>query len=145
MRTPTQKQWKTVIEKLYSVLPLSMQDGSGLSMYETEVNSPYHKCGTVHCLGGWYIIAHLREKAFNSELNYMLGAKQLANDLGFRHEFDLEIWAEYNPEIWGNMDGYRIFCSPSAFQNSNQGPAHDLADVIRHFEFVADNCKKIKP
>lgn len=147
MHTPTQKQWATVIEKLYSVLPMALQEEMGLDMMEVDVNQHGHKCGTVHCVGGWYSLGHWQHEAFRKggqSLDFRDGANALAKDLGFAMYSELSVWAHANREIWGNPAGGQLFAANQAYDHGN-GPAKDLADVIRHFEFVADNCKKVRP
>lgn len=145
MHTPTQKQWATVIEKLYSVLPFALQEGSGLDMGQSEVNRGWHACGTTHCVAGWYAVAHWKDAAFDNtvRLHYQHGADQLASDLGFKYRCDLVEWADKNFEIWGNVFGRNMFQISLAYTRKRKG-VKDLTDVIRHFEFVADNCKKVK-
>lgn len=141
MHTPTQAQWATVIEKLYSVLPFTLQEGSGLDMGEGFVNGE-HVCGTTHCLAGWYAIAHWKDKALDDKvyLDFRDGAKQLANDLGFKDRYQLMNWAEDNSAIWGNDRGRDMFHFRWAYGRGEE-VATSLADIINHFEFVADNCK----
>lgn len=144
MHTPTQKQWATVIEKLYSVLPFALQEGSRLEMGESCVNVCGYPCGTVHCVGGWYAIAHWQDKAMNGSaiLYFVHGAYKMARDLGFEYYQQFQDWAHSHSSVWGNNYGHNMFYAPEAYDHGN-GPAKELADVIRHFEFVADNCKAL--
>jgi hypothetical protein len=74
----------------------------------------------------------------------------LAIFLGFKHEYELDmwdeknpikIWAEDNPEIWGNNFGGEIFSSQSAFNNDlDKALAH--RDIIEHWKQVLANIEK---
>lgn len=140
MITPTQKQWQTVIDKLYSVLPLTFEPGARLDMQEYHVNND-HKCGTVHCVGGWYAVAHYQERAFDQAeyLSYAVGAYQMAIDLGFSSIYTLKCWANFHSILWGNNAGDGMFSESRAYDHGN-GPAKSLEDIIHHFEFVKDKC-----
>ena len=143
MHTPTQKQWQTVIDKLYSILPFTFESKYHLDISEAAVNNGWHQCGTVHCVGGWYAIASYKEDAFDRKeiLSYSDGTAEMARDLGFENEIDLEFWAGENYKLWGNSYGLHLFYKRDAYDHGN-GPAKSITDVIHHFEFVKQNCKK---
>lgn len=151
MHIPSQKQWQTIIDKLYSVLPLALdyEANTGeraLNMLECDVNDDRHECGTVHCVGGWYAIAHYKERVYKKQVvvNFFHGADLLAGALGFDSAFQdgytMQQWIHKHQTLWGNC-GPSIFSNPAAYDHGN-GPAKDLADVIEHFEFVKENCRK---
>lgn len=136
---PSQKRWQKVINKLYSVFPLTLEDGAGLDMGESKVNGFRHRCGTFHCVGGWYAIASEKENVFSGErfFGYSHGTWAMAKDLGFSTADDLELWAHYNPDLWGNDQGGNMFYFAAAYGKSQP----TFEDIIHHFEKVADNCK----
>jgi hypothetical protein len=141
MHTPTQKQWQTVLDKLYSILPFTFENNDHLTMMESRVNGCGHVCGSTHCVGGWYAIAHNEDMAFegNEYLGYRHGANQMAVDLGFHDQYDIGFWASKNSRLWGNMRGLDLFADSKSYDHGN-GPAKSITDVIHHFEFVKHNC-----
>lgn len=148
-RMPTQKQWQKVIDNFYSILPFTFDSSCHLDMTETRVNDYSHKCGTIHCVGGWYLIAVKKEELFDPHPieNFQVGATFLARDLGFRYYDQLEDWARKNPVLWGNVWGGLLFNEADAYDHGN-GPAKSITDIISHFEFVKQKCaqyEKISP
>lgn len=143
MRTPTQEQWQTVIDNLYSILPLTLENEHHLDMTEPCVNY-FHECGTVHCVGGWYAIACYKETVFITDecFNYNDGANAMAVHLGFSGRPELQTWAIKNPDLWGNQHGELMFTSNYGYANSYNTFAKSIADVIHHFELVKENCKQ---
>jgi hypothetical protein len=131
MHTPTKAHWQVVIDNFKKVLPIATKRNN-LDMLEPAVNADQHKCGTVHCIGGWYAIATCD---INKPLNYKDGALKMAEDLGFRDLpiLQLEEWAINHPSIWGNRYGAGMFCNPSAYGN-----ATNLAEAIQFLEKVRD-------
>lgn len=150
MHTPTKQQWQTVIDNFKKVLPLSIREGCGLNMAETEVNKPIDfdwftekstctTCGTVHCVGGWYAVATLSPDLAEDRISYTDGAGKMAIDLGF-YGMDkhakieaLENWAVSNPHIWGNLKGSLMFSCETAYNG-----AETLAEVVTYLESVRD-------
>lgn len=130
MHTPTKAQWQLVIDNLKSVLPMASSNIQ-LDMNEGRVNSDDHKCGTVHCVGGWFAIATLDNE---QELNYNDGALSMAAHLGFKTRSQLEIWAHKHPNIWGNSYGFSMFNCEMAYGFDVGG----LGDVVAHLEGVRD-------
>lgn len=65
-------------------------------------------CGTVACHGGWGVVLYAPS---NEVLDYEEGAGFIENQLGFdiRNGLNLEIFAEDNPEWWGNDLGRYMF------------------------------------
>ena len=135
MHNPTKKQWATVIENFYRVYPLTLEYGEGhLDMEEPYVNNGLfmkRKCGTVHCVAGWYAIATLDYE--NKPLDFVHGANSMALDLGFNTKFQLETWASQNRKVWGNSCGVDIFYDPAAWGN-----AKSIEDIIHYLEGVHD-------
>lgn len=137
MHTPTKAHWQVVIDKLKLILPMAKHECS-LDMAQGRVNQ-FHKCGTVHCVGGWYAIA---SGLHNMGLvDYDDGANYMAADLGFKSEWPnddeiyelLKCWAADNSHIWGNYAGYMMFCDEVAY-----GYAKDMQGVITYLEGVKD-------
>lgn len=131
MHTPTKKQWQTVIDNFVRVLPLARREDH-LDMMEAVVCNNNHKCGTVHCVGGWYAVAALFPTGAEY-IGFHDGCNKMAEDLGFNYENDLELWAHHNPEVWGNEDGGSMFYDADAYDG-----AKNLHEVIAFLEKVKD-------
>lgn len=132
MHTPTKAQWQTVIDNFVRVLPLAKREDH-LSMLQTTLCSPWHPCGTVHCVGGWYGISALEAIDNRIYTSYTKGAEKMAQDLGFSRPRELTIWAYNNSEIWGNNDGPYMFSEAAAYDG-----AKNLHEVIAFLEKVRD-------
>ena len=132
MHTPTKSQWQAVINNFKKVLPMAKED-SQLDMLEPDVNNNHHSCGTVHCVGGWYAVACGLDNKDSTFITYRHGANEMARHLGFSHMDDLETWAGFNSNIWGNECGHNMFCNKSAYNY-----AYNLAEVLVHLEGVRD-------
>ena len=144
MENPTVKQVNYVIDKLESVREQASEEGA-LDMNETNVYSEKHKyeCGTVHCVAGWYAVANLNRQVIKDKFNqgcvgFDDGANLIAQDLGFGWSYPLKNWAEENPEIWGNEDGFEMFESELAYDNAG------FDGVIAQWCIVRDNLIKLE-
>ncbi len=81
---------------------------------------------------------------------FYIWSRALAIFLGFKYEYELdmwdekspiETWAEENPKIWGNEYGGEMFSSQSAFNNDlDKALAH--RDIIEHWKQVLVNIEK---
>lgn len=131
MYTPTKQQWQTVIDNFEKVMPMAINEGH-LNMDEWLVNTPFHKCGTVHCAGGWYAIAALDVKENTSGIDFIDGANAMAAHLGFPSRSYLEQWARRNPDIWGAR-GELMFSDKSAYDY-----AETLEDIVDYLKGVRD-------
>jgi hypothetical protein len=138
MHTPTKTRWNTVIDNLKKILPLASEEGQ-LDMHEHRVQHACYKCGTIHCVGGWYAIAAYDLINNPFEMGFSTGADRMALDLGFiADEYTpsrqlLGDWADEHPEIWGNIYGMSVFTSSKAYNG-----AKNMAEVIQFLEKVRD-------
>jgi hypothetical protein len=139
MKNPTVEQVNFVIDRLQFVrYRANKKDAFDITedrVYNKEDN---YKCGTVHCIGGWYVVANFRRGAIRAKrmeglINYADGADLMATDLGFADRYDLRDWARDNPKIWNNDNGYLMFSNTGAYDS----PGFD--GVIAQFETVRDN------
>ncbi len=74
------------------------------------------------------------------DYHYSLWADALAEFLGFVDKRDLRVWAKDNPKLWGNRDGYNMFCSFFAFTyDLNKEITH--IDIINHWKQVLKNIE----
>jgi hypothetical protein len=143
MKNPTIKQVEYVIEKLESVIEQACEEDA-FDMSETIAYiKNKHKCGTVHCVGGWYAVANLNRKAIKDRfkkgfVGYSDGADLMANDLGFADRDCLQTWAYENPEIWGNGAGRGLFANELACDNTG------FDGVIAQWQLVRGNLIELK-
>lgn len=135
MRHPTKKQMQKVIDYFTKVLPFAKEEYQ-LNMMESDVCIEPNICGTIHCVGGWYVYANfhrkfIKERCIDHVLDYNDGADLMALDLGFKISPDLRCWAYCNPEIWGNRFGGGMFSNRQAW-----GFSRTLKDVVEHLKDV---------
>lgn len=110
----------------------------------SDINERYNECGCPGCHGGWALLAlrPIKLLAESIEEDFAEGADLLAqylfNDVR-ASRFDLENWANENPVIWGNSNGYCLFAASSAFgQEDNVFHPQVLID---HWNAVADRLE----
>ena len=109
-----------------------------LDIHEMDVQDVVgHKCGTTHCIAGWYYIARSDIVPKGRSIYFDAGAKLLAQDLGFVCRSDLEGWACKNPSTWGAPDGGIMFCSLKAWNN-----AKNLMDVVNHLIAIGNRLER---
>lgn len=101
---------------------------------EVNMNEP-HVCGTVACHGGWWAIDQ------GTEGDYEDGAESIARFLGFLSYFDLEDWAHEHPDLWGNENGWSMFCDESAFDCTDENIT--LWKIGVHWLKVAERVEEI--
>lgn len=104
-------------------------------------------CGSPACFGGWLAVLYDTEKAFRSTdhinkktnpcRSFLDGADAFAVDLGFENLIQLKIWAENNPDIWGNNCEYDMFCSNKAFGFEEEAKI-TTKDISKHLYGVAE-------
>jgi hypothetical protein len=71
---------------------------------------------------------------------YYVWSDALAEFLGFVDKRDLRVWAKDNPKLWGNRDGYNMFCSFFAFTyDLNKEITHRV--IINHWKQVLKNIQ----
>jgi len=136
MKHPTKEQFQTVIDNLTSVLPLAEHEGHlNMSEYmisENHLGHLLYKCGTVHCVGGWYGISCGIHQDVDMErehyISFTEGCELMADHLGLSSDMELVIWARDNPEIWGNEYGQYLLSSDKAYDG-----AQTLKEVTDHF------------
>jgi hypothetical protein len=139
MKNPTVKQVNFVIKKLQSVEKQANEEGAfDMRVCDVYDKKDEYECGTVHCVAGWYAVANLDHGAIKTEMKkgyvgYTTGADLLAYDLGLNNLDGLCNWAKYNPEIWGNKNGFDMFANENAYDNEG------FDGVIAQFETVRDN------
>ncbi len=81
-----------------------------------------------------------RGKRDNQYVFYVWSAA-LAIFLGFKWEQELEIWAQDNPELWGNKHGRDMFCGWRAFTDDGDKQLTHR-DIIEHWKQVLANIEK---
>lgn len=138
MHTPTKTQWQTVIDNFKKILPAASHEGHlDMNVYlvhrQGNGTVPGHKCGTIHCVAGWYAIAARTIDLSVSYIGFSIGCDAMAEDLGFSDKYVLASWAHKNPKIWGNDLGNNLFGSRAAYNG-----ADTLQEVVEYLEGVRD-------
>ena len=132
-----------MIENFERVLPYATKPGSldmGVGDVSLEFREPWsldriHLCGTTHCHAGWYALAKrwdLRSKFLTRWTDFRHGRSDICEDLGFGRGTEaaraLQLWAKYNPQIWGNGNGSAMFRYDSAFNHSGRLTLQKIVD-----------------
>jgi hypothetical protein len=77
----------------------------------------------------------------NSNYAHHILANTLAEFLGFENPYALKRWAKDNPKLWGNKEGYDMFCAYFAFTyDLNKQITH--RDIINHWKQVLKNIEE---
>lgn len=136
MRTPTSEQCYAVAETFRQAIKRYPQ--IGLNMMAPSVNDN-HTCGTVHCHGGTYA---LMKCDLTKTLDFLDGANQLAEDLGFSGNRELRTWAQFHEDLWGNSNGESMFSQRLAFYSYERfDGANNISDIADHWQEVGDRIK----
>jgi hypothetical protein len=144
MKNPTIKQVEYVIEKLESVREQASKEGAFYMREGRVYDKEYkYKCGTIHCVGGWYAFANLGREFIAGKIkkgcvSFVDGAELLARDLGLGNLNGLCNWAFDNPKIWGNKNGFDMFSNENTYDNPG------YAGVISQWVNVRDNLIKLE-
>ena len=148
----TSEKIKNVVKKFERILPL-IDDQDAVDMTETKVSVPMskrrrgHYCGTVHCHAGWYALAcewdggspHLGDDP-DHVVDYRHGVRLLKRDLGAAPD----VWAEENPDIWGNDWGGEMFGSAVAFGGPDGDPTLTVRKIVDHWKGVAGRMEAVE-
>ncbi len=149
----TSKKVRKLVKTFERVLPYARRKGASLNMDSAVVSRPVgsntpacqdHKCGTVHCHAGWYLLA----KMWDGKAEYLpagrhyyydVGARMMAQDLGLLCGYALKYWARDNPDLWGNDRGNEMFIGMRAFSPDGMNvPESSLDAIVDHWRQVAD-------
>ena len=88
------------------------------------------RCGSPACFAGWYMaIAHPNDTA-----------DEIAQMMGFKFHYELEVWAGENDLIWGNLYGPSMFASYKAF-DMEYGKT-TVGGIFRHLKKVKKRLHK---
>lgn len=100
-----------------------------------------HTCGTVACAAGHYMLQRAIDKleTVADGMDWKHGTRMIANDLGMENEEHLMGWADANPQLWGNADGWEMFYEEQAYDSSE--PTRTLSDIARHWDRVASRLR----
>ena len=127
-----------------------------LDMEEPNVRvaSTNNACSTVACAAGHYMLQHAidkleteatgrggaaRQDPGTEGMDWEQGTLLITNDLGSENDEHLMGWADANPQLWGNDDGWELFYQEDAYDFS--GPRLTLTDIAKHWERVADRIE----
>ena len=150
MKAPTSDQvfeLVSVFDRAIEIAPPS----SSVDMYTGLVSvrhTPHpastlknHQCGTVHCHAGWFLLGLLWDGTspflHQKSVSYFTGTEKMARMLGFTSPFEMQIFFDKNPSIWGNTDGYYMFSAFSAFNSTKE--ALSLEKIRDHWTGVGLN------
>jgi hypothetical protein len=139
--------FKTLIEAL-EALPEGIRNNK---VNMSSVDEPV--CGTVGCFAGLISIVAKEipelKKLYASKHIYFFHA--WVDALNEYLDINFREWAEENPEIWGNEDGWHMFYSITAFgKGAGDVLSHDEIIVFlrnaydRWIDFENDKKEKIK-
>src|SRR5260221_665185 len=146
MKHPTSESIYRVIENFKKVLPLATREDH-LDMMEGVVCNNLHKCGTIHCHAGWYIISKIGIiKNNKSNIDYNYGAEAMAKDMGFvNSEMLKDFFVKYN-KLWGNENAEEMFTGGMAFYHHKKRleGAINLQHIIDHWTEVAERVKALE-
>lgn len=92
--------------------------------------------------GSWLeMLLGERFKTYSEDKLYyphsITGSHLFADYLGFGHMNNLSYYMKQNPALWGGSFGDKMFCSPVAYNVSNEETLH-LTDITNHWRMVAD-------
>ena len=73
----------------------------------------------------------------NGIFSFEHGGNLIANELGFKNKFMLEMWAGKHPKTWGNNNGLYMFSKESAW-NGMEERTDKMSCAIEHLEGVRD-------
>ncbi|GJL73554.1 MAG: hypothetical protein NMNS01_27530 [Nitrosomonas sp.] len=141
MNHPTKKQMQTVIDNFKKIRKFADKNGF-FEIYDPDVLKGTSS-KTVACVAGWYMhaVKDYGAKWFNHGENGIFsfehGGNLIANELGFKNKFMLEMWAGKHPRIWGNNNGVHMFSKEPAW-NGIEDRADKMSCVIEHLEGVRD-------
>lgn len=150
MRDPKWQDVQLVADRFFLMSQILGEDNCKVNIGNPKVLPEANLCGTPACHAGWYA-------AFNPNMvmdrkgSYCEGVRALNNDLGFKSNTEssghsLREWAWHNPELWGNVYGYCMFSSNSAFGRISENLTDDiltLVDIAKHWQGVANRlCEK---
>ena len=108
---------------------LALPEKAEVDMYEGYSDVEVETCGSPACFGGWLAVKYGTPKDEDAGRNYRDGAYLFAEDLGFDFTCELKEWAEKNPKIWGNQNGYQMFNRPYAFNEGDKKYDDDAVAV----------------
>lgn len=66
-----------------------------------------------------------------------IGAELIATDAGFNSAREYQEWADQNPTLWGNQNGYLMFSRPESF-NLPASSEINLKDINDHYYALHD-------
>ena len=109
-------------------------------------------CG---CHAGWYMYGTekgiWRDCIYGQVLStgrdvgatpYTEGADLMAKSLGFKDQFELRLWADNNPYLWGNSYGVYLFTRMKAFGLSKK--TLTFKDIFKHWRLVGHRLEGIE-
>lgn len=118
-------------------MPFVRDESYRLNMMEPQVRK--HHCGTVACHGGYGLLA----LGCDISRGFRRGADAIAEHLGFGGELDLEAFAIFNPDIWGNERGTMMFYNGEAF-GVHEDEVVTMGHIVAHYLSVAERLLEIK-
>jgi hypothetical protein len=140
---------KNKLKELVNALDALSDDVKDWDVAMGSIDKPL--CGTPGCHAGLISIVakdlpELQDiynddyRIYDNRYEYDIWADALTVFLGFAKGRGLEDWAECNPEIWGNENGFVMFSSRSAFTNDPDKQLNHR-DIINHWKQVLKNIE----
>ncbi len=88
-----------------------------------------------------YLLESGRRGERDNQYIFHVWSTALTIFLGFKGKEDLEVWAQDNPELWGNIYGRYMFSGWRAFTD-DEDKQLTHRDIIEHWKQVLANIEK---
>lgn len=141
-RHPTPEAIRTVAGRLSRI------EGITIDMSVSRIWE--HPCGTTACHGGAYLLICTKELNISpfiysqtdaaTTAPYVRGGGMMARHLGFKRCAELTMWADRNPELWGNIHGMHMFDNAGTPFGVRYPTLHDICE---HWLAVAARIEKM--
>ena len=140
---PSQENWSILIGRIQKLIDRNKSWSYEQEAIDAQPNYPSENLnytGICKSIDEWMIIA-IGKNNFKVEekIPEKIDTVQLISCvLGFNDTSQLDWWAEFNPELWGNENGGQAFTAMIAYDET----AFSLECILYHVVGVAKRCKE---